>query len=40
MVFSMEENDLLLEVDHQVMAESGEPRSYDYLLQRISIAVQ
>ena len=31
---------LLWEVGRRVAAESGEPRSTDYLLQRLSVAVQ
>ena len=31
---------LLREVGHRVAAETGEPRSTDYLLQRLSVAVQ
>ena len=39
-MFGVEAKELLLEVGRRVMEESGESRSYDYLLQRISIAVQ
>ena len=39
-VFAMEANELLLEVGFQVMEESEKPRSYDNILQRISVAVQ
>ena len=31
---------LLREVGRRVAAETGEPRSTDYLLQRLSVAVQ
>ena len=36
----VEAKELLLEVDHRMTKELGELRSYDYLLQRISIVVQ
>ena len=39
-VFGMEAKELLLEVVHQVMEESEDPKSYDYLLQRIFVAIQ
>ena len=36
----MEAKELLLEVGHQMVEKLSESESYDYLLQRISIAVQ
>ena len=39
-VFGVEAKVLLLEVGHRVMEEFEDPRSNNYLLQRISVAVQ
>ena len=39
-VLGKEAKELLQEVGHRVMEESGDTRSYGYRLQRISVAIQ
>ena len=38
--FGLKVKELLLEVSNGLMEESGKLRSYDYLMQRISVAVR